>query len=144
MAWFQKALSGALTAGGDTFADVEARIDSRRKAGRTTESGFKLPPELQQPQRAGGAGAAQTAAQLEEIDENARTRFMDRGLPDLLVPVPSTGTPAPVGPPSSGRLGGTLAMTPEQSAALSARLPGPPSPRPRDLPLPPPRSSSGR
>jgi serine/threonine protein kinase len=146
MAWFQKALSGALTAGGDTFADVEARIDSRRKAGKTTESGFKLPPELQQPQPADGAmgaGGASATAHLEEIDENARTRFMERGLPDVVLPVPSAGARASAGPPSSGRLGGTLALTPEQSGALSARLPGPPSPRPADLPLPPPRSGPG-
>lgn len=146
MAWFQKALSGALTGGGDTFADVEARIDSRRKAGKTTESGFKLPPELQQPWAAGGAtgaGGAAATAHLEEIDENARTRFMDRGLPDLVVPTAAAGVQASLAPPSSGRLGGTLAMTPEQAAAMSARLPGPPSPRPRDLPLPPPRSASG-
>jgi serine/threonine protein kinase len=143
MAWFQKALSGALTTGGDTFADVEARIDSRRKAGKTTESGFKLPPELQrQPSVAGANGTnPPPAGQLDEIDEDARTRFMDRGLPDLVVPLPSVGSRTAAGPPSSGRLGGTLAMTPEQSAAMSARLPGPPSPRPRDLPLPPPRST---
>ncbi len=141
MAWFQKALSGALSAGGDTFADVEARIDSRRKAGKTTESAFKLPPELQ-PQQPAGAGAV-PGAELEEIDENARTRFMDRGLPDLVIPVPSSAARAAAAPPSSGRLGATIALTPEQSAAMSARLPGPPSPRPRDLPLPPPRSAPG-
>jgi serine/threonine protein kinase len=141
MAWFQQALSGGYAGGGETFADIEARIDQRRKAGKTTEANFRLPPELRQPTPASGTGAVE----LEEIDENARTRFMDRGPSMPAAPPAPAPTAAPTlpSPGSSGRAVLTLAMTPEESAAMSAKLPGPPSPRPAQLPLPPPRSNPG-
>ncbi len=70
MAWFGQALSGELSKGGVTFMDLEAKIDQRRKAAPTVQ-----PRELSAP-RLPELSAAARGGELEEIDDNAQTKFM--------------------------------------------------------------------
>ncbi len=97
MGWFNQALSGELTKGGVTFMDLEAKIDQKRK-GPTATSGVHKPqaaPRLPEP----SAAALNHGRELEEIDDNAQTRFM-----------PQQGA-SPVAPQQKvAGLSGTLAM----------------------------------
>ncbi len=128
-AWFQQALAGGLRQGGVTFSDLEARID----AGRKKASGPQTSP------RTGPSGAAAApgppappppapSAELEEIDDNARTRFM--------------GASPAAGLRPGSAMASTVALTPAESQRLAAIVAGPLTPKPADLPLPPARSSS--
>jgi serine/threonine protein kinase len=92
MAWFGQALSGELSKGGVTFMDLEAKIDQRRKAAPTVQ-----PRELSAP-RLPELSAAARGGELEEIDDNAQTKFMPQK------------DASPMSPSSPTALNGTLAM----------------------------------
>ncbi|MBL9027132.1 MAG: protein kinase [Myxococcales bacterium] len=120
-AWFAQALSGGLRLGGVTFSDLEAKID----AGRKSTDGAQPAVPVRTPQ--GAPAAPPPPAQLDDIDENAQTRFMGGGA-------------ALAQSIRSSSLGGTVALTATESHKLGARLVGPQSARPDELPLPPPRT----
>jgi len=131
-AWFQQALAGGLRQGGVTFSDLEARID----AGRKKASGPQTSPRTGPSNAAALPGPPAPAppppapsAELEEIDDNARTRFMG-------------ASPAAGLRPGSAPMASTVALTPAESQRLAAIVAGPLTPKPSDLPLPPARSSS--
>lgn len=100
MGWFNQALSGELTKGGVTFMDLEAKIDQKRR-GPTATSGVHKPtaaPRLPEP----SAAALNHGRELEEIDDNAQTRFMPQQNASPVAP----GVPIP----KVAGLSGTLAM----------------------------------
>ncbi len=120
-AWFQQALHGELSRGGVTFMDLEAKIDQGRK---------KSVAAPEPAHAAVSSPSAPSSGQLEEIDDAAQTRFMaQRTTGPAQPPVASPGV--------RPKLAATMALSPEENAALSARLAAPQSPRPQDLPLPP-------
>jgi serine/threonine protein kinase len=122
-AWFRQALGGQLQRGGVTFMDLEANIDKGRKkasGGASAVSGtIPSQPVPSAPP------APQPPAGLEEIDDNARTKFMEQRLPQAASPI-------------SPKLAATVALSTDELAAMSRRG-GPDSPRAGDLPLPPSR-----
>ncbi len=134
-AWFQQALAGGHKLGGVTFSDLEARIDASRK--RTTSGQIKAVVATPIPAPAKAAPPAPTPppTELEEIDENAQTRFMGSS--------PAAGLPRLNGPTSGHPMAGTVALTASQSARLGAVVVGPSAPKPADLPLPPSRQMPG-
>ncbi|NUO51150.1 MAG: hypothetical protein HOV80_20015, partial [Polyangiaceae bacterium] len=138
-AWFQQALAGGLKLGGVTFSDLEARIDAGRKK---SISGSQKAPPTSTPLPVPAPAAPPPAPpqkELEEIDENAQTRFMGSspaaGLPRLNGPA--------VVPTSAHPMAGTVSMTASESVKFGALLAGPAPPKPADLPLPPARQAPG-
>ncbi len=131
--WFQQALSGGLRQGGMTFSDLEARIDAGRKKTSGPQASPPQPsgPLGARPAPAAGVVAAPVApsGQLDDIDENAQTRFMGAS--------PAAGATPSAGAPSSS-MGSTVAFTPEEAAKLALAPPSPAAGSP--LPLPPRRS----
>lgn len=122
-AWFKQALAGSLRQGGVTFSDLEARIDAGRKKGEKDPRSGPMGPQP--------APAEAAPAELDEIDENARTRFMDQS-GSAQGAQPATSTPNP--------MGSTVALTASESHRMGALVVGPQAARPAELPLPPPRS----
>lgn len=123
-AWFRQALGGQLKRGGVTFMDLEANIDKGRKraTGGTSAPASGVAPS---------APAARTSQPggLEEIDDNAQTKFMEQRSP-LATPLPGGGQVRP-------KLAATVALSIDEMQAMSRREPE--SPRHGDLPLPPSR-----
>ena len=126
MAWFKQALSGQLSHGGVTFKDLEAKIDQRRKTAETftphPASGSPLtsPKHLPAP----SAAARGNVQELDDIDENARTRFMPQQSSSPAAP------PAPSAPPQPN-LSGTLAMSDADAARLMSQVRSPTTQDPR-------------
>jgi serine/threonine-protein kinase len=142
-AWFQQALDGGLRLGGVTFSDLEARIDAGRKkvSGTHKEVPRSAVPAASVPAPA-PPPMPERQPELEEIDENAQTRFMGTS--------PAAGLQR-INGPAPKPMAGTVALTPAESARLGAAVPamnradaaqvGAQSAlKPADLPLPPPRS----
>lgn len=142
-AWFQQALAGGLKLGGVTFSDLEARIDAGRKktsgpqkdAPRAAATSTPLPA----PVAAAPPPPPPPMAELEEIDENAQTRFMGSSPAAMLPRLNGPG----VSPASGHPMAGTVALSPAESARLGAVIAGPTGLKPADLPLPPTRAASG-
>ncbi len=124
-AWFRQALGGQLQRGGVTFMDLEANIDKGRKKASGAAGGPVSLPSGPVPS-APPAPTSQPGG-LEEIDDNARTKFMEQRSP-LATPVPG---------PLRPKLAATVALSNDEMQAFSRR--GPESPRVGDLPLPPSR-----
>jgi len=127
-AWFRQALGGQLQRGGVTFMDLEANIDKGRK------------------KASGGASVSQAQPapppNLEEIDDNARTKFMDQR---SVNPATVAGAPLPMAAGAiRPKLAATVALSSDELAAMSARRGAPEGSRPGALPLPPRTASSGQ
>jgi serine/threonine protein kinase len=135
-AWFQQALAGGHKLGGVTFSDLEARIDaSRKKTSGPQKAPASLSTPLPAPPAAAHAPPPPPTTELEEIDENAQTRFMGSS--------PAANLPRLNGPTSGHPMAGTVALSPTESARLGAVIAGPSVPKPGDLPLPPARQVAG-
>jgi serine/threonine protein kinase len=121
LAWFAQALSGQLTGGGVTFKDLEAKIDQRRRKAETFTpspalAGAAASPRLPAP----SAAALGHVQELDEIDENARTRFM-----------PQQNS----SPVAQANFGATQAMSDADSARLMGQGRGPGTQDPRMVPF---------
>jgi serine/threonine-protein kinase len=140
--WFRDALGGQLARGGVTFMDLEAKIDKGRKhvtgpqADKPSSVSGVMRAAEQQGYAPSAAAAPDRGPELEEIDENARTRFLAERSPAAKVPI-APPTPRLEAPPGfTPRLASTVALSPEEA---NARLNGPRS-NPGSLGLPPPRA----
>lgn len=129
--WFREALDGQLGQGGLTFMDIEARIDQARKGPAKPNETVKR----EAPRPAAGAPVARpmsspaatvlmdTPPTVDDVDDAAATQFMGKS--------PLHGmsfSPAPRPPKSSKggyatSMARTVGLSPEEVAALAARLP---------------------
>ncbi len=147
--WFRDALGGQLARGGVTFMDLEAHIDRGRKHASTVQPAASTAP-LTTPtpsshgapgshpasgslsstyqsagnsgpiaSRPAGSGPAATVAMSmsaltpgagQDADDDAKTMY-----------IPSSSGSFKALAPQSGGLGSTIALTPEEAAAMSAR-----------------------
>ena len=138
--WFEQALSGALARGGQTFMDLEAGIDKSRKKDAVGTSGSypgpgSVPLPTKKPLQVPQLSASQhqplpvQSNALSGPDDEAKTQFLDSRASSSSGTQPAAAMGAggqqgwlqpPANPPRA--LNSTVALTPEETAAMSARF----------------------
>ncbi len=126
--WFRDALGGQLARGGETFMDLEAKIDKGRKnvtgpqeAKPATVSGVMRAAENRGYGTPSAAATPDKGPELEEIDDSARTRFLNERSPAANLPGARPTPRLDSAPGYAARLASTVALSPEEADAKLAK-----------------------